>query len=80
MRKGIDEALASQERLLESLRAARAKEQRLRQQMDLLDSKAAEAIAVEERSIQELEQEEAQEISFPDDPSLLSSPQLSTGT
>ena len=51
MRKGIDEALASQERLLESLRAARAKEQRLRQQMDLLDSKAAEAIAVEERSI-----------------------------
>ncbi|GAB1734915.1 hypothetical protein NU195Hw_g2212t1 [Hortaea werneckii] len=48
--------------------------------MDLLDSKAAEAIAVEERSIQELEQEEAQEISFPDDPSLFSGPQLGTGT
>ena len=48
--------------------------------MDLLDSKAAKAIAVEERSIQELEQEEAQEISFPDDPSLLSSPQLGTAT
>jgi len=80
LRKGIDEALASQEKLLESLRTARAKEQRLRQQMDLLDSKAAEAIAVEERSIQELEQEEAQEISFPEDPSLLSGPQLGTGT
>lgn len=48
--------------------------------MDLLNSKAAEAIAVEERPIQGLEQEEAQEISFPADPSLLSGPQLGTGT
>jgi len=43
------------------MRVARAKEERLRQQMDLLDRRADEAIAVEERNIQELEQQEASE-------------------
>lgn len=48
-------AFKAHEAALEELRVARAREDRLRQQMDLLDRRADEAIAVEERNIQELE-------------------------
>jgi hypothetical protein len=51
------------------MRVARAKEERLRQQMDLLDRRADEAIAVEERNIQDLEQQEASETMAFDGPS-----------
>jgi hypothetical protein len=37
------------------MRVARAKEERLRQQIDLLDRRADKAIAVEEGNIRELE-------------------------
>jgi hypothetical protein len=40
------------------LRTARAREERLRQQMDLTDQRAAEAIAMESRALEELESEE----------------------
>jgi len=50
-----DEAL---QKALEERQIARAREARLRQQMDLLDRRAAEAIAVEETCIEELEREE----------------------
>jgi DNA-binding XRE family transcriptional regulator len=48
------------------LRTARAREERLRQQMDLTDQRAAEAIAVESRALEELESEEGQETLVPD--------------
>jgi hypothetical protein len=38
------------------MRVTRAKEERLRQQMDLLNRRADKAIAVEEGNIRELEQ------------------------
>lgn len=53
-----EEAFRAHERVLEEMRVARAKEERLRQQMDLLDRKADKALTVEEREIQELEEEE----------------------
>jgi len=46
---------------LKDLKIARAREERLRQQMDLVDCQAEEAIAVEERSIEEQEAAEAAE-------------------
>ncbi|KAK0950016.1 hypothetical protein LTS01_025691, partial [Friedmanniomyces endolithicus] len=46
------------EKAIEELRIARAREERLRQQMDLIDPRASEAIAVESRAVDELEEEE----------------------
>jgi hypothetical protein len=43
------------------MRVTRAKEKRLQQQIDLLDHRADKAITVEERNIQDLEQQEASE-------------------
>ena len=57
-REAQSEALKASEKALEDLRVARAREERLRQQMDLLDRRAEEAIAVEERSIVEQELDE----------------------
>lgn len=62
-RAAQDAAMKAQEKALEDLRVARAKEERLRRQMDLLDSRAEEAISVEERGIAEQEIEE-QSITF----------------
>jgi uncharacterized protein YdcH (DUF465 family) len=56
-----DTAMKAQEKAWEDLRAARAREERLRQQMYLLDRCAAEAIYVEGRGIEEQEREEAGE-------------------
>jgi len=68
LRKRIQEARDEQEaamriheKALEDLKVARAREERLRQQMDLVDRRAEEAIAVEERSIEEQEAAEAAE-------------------
>ncbi len=47
------------EKLQTALRTTRAREERLRQQRDLLDYRAAEAITVEDRSIREQEAKEA---------------------
>lgn len=54
-REAQSQALKASEKALEELRIARAREERLRQQMDLLDRRAEEAIAVEERDIAEQE-------------------------
>lgn len=54
-------AMRVHEKALEDLKIARAREERLRQQMDLVDRRAEEAIAVEERSIEEQEAAEAAE-------------------
>jgi hypothetical protein len=53
LKRQIDEALSAQADALEALRTARAREERLRQQMDLTDRRAAEAIAVESRALEE---------------------------
>jgi hypothetical protein len=66
LRRQIDEALSAQADALEALRTARAREERLRQQMDLTDRRAAEAIAVESRALEELEAAEGQETLVPD--------------
>jgi hypothetical protein len=66
LKRQIDEALSAQADALEALRTARAREERLRQQMDLTDRRAAEAIAVESRALEELEATEAQETLVPD--------------
>jgi hypothetical protein len=66
LKRQIDEALSAQADALEALRTARAREERLRQQMDLTDRRAAEAIAVESRALEELEAEEAAETLVPD--------------
>lgn len=75
-REAQDEAMKAHEKALEDLRVARAREERLRQQMDLLDRRAEEAISVEEQNIAELEAEEAGEVmEFPDpSPGLVLSP------
>lgn len=52
-------ARESEDRARRAVNAAFEKEMRIRQQMDLLEDKAAEAIAVEEASIEEQEAEEA---------------------
>jgi hypothetical protein len=75
-----EEAFKAHEAALAEMRVARAKEERLRQQMDLLDRRADEAIAVEERNIQELEQEEGAETMTFDGPSEGLSLQLSPST
>lgn len=56
-RAAEERARAATERALDEQRTAFAREMRLRQQMDLLDSRAAEAISVEENNIRELEGE-----------------------
>lgn len=66
LKRQIDEALSAQAEALEALRTARAREERFRKQMDLTDRRAAEAIAVESRALEELEAEEAQETLVPD--------------
>ena len=48
-------ALKASEKALEDLRVARARKEQLRQQMDLLDQRAEEAISVEERDLAEQE-------------------------
>lgn len=58
-RAAQDAAMKAHEKALEELRVQRAREERLRLQMDLLDKRAEEAIAVEEREISELEQKES---------------------
>jgi hypothetical protein len=73
-------AFKAHESALEELRVARAKEERLRQQMDLLDRRADDAIAVEERNIQELEEQEATETMTFDGPSVGLALQLSPTT
>jgi hypothetical protein len=62
------------------MRVARAKEECLQQQMDLLDCWADKAIAVEERQIQELEEAEALETIAFDSPSEGLALQLSPST
>ena len=56
-RDAQDAAMRLHEKALEELRIHRAREQRLRLQMDLLEKRAEEAIAVESRELEELEQE-----------------------
>jgi hypothetical protein len=58
LRCQIDEALSAQAEALEMLRTTRAREERLRQQIDLTDQHATEAIAIESRALEELESEE----------------------
>jgi hypothetical protein len=61
LKRQIDEALSAQADALKALRTARMYEERLRQQMDLTDYRAAEAIAVESRALEELDALEGQE-------------------
>jgi galactokinase len=60
-REAQDAALKAHEKALEDLRVARSREERLRQQMDLIDRRADDAIAVEAREIEEMEQAEGSE-------------------
>jgi uncharacterized protein YdcH (DUF465 family) len=73
-------AMRIHEKALEDLKIARAREERLRQQMDLVDRRAEEAIAVEERSIEEQEAAEAAELVLNDAPAKGLSLNLSPGT
>jgi hypothetical protein len=73
-------AMRIHEKALEDLKIARAREERLRQQMDLVDRRAEEAIAVEERSIEEQEAAEAAELVLNDAPAEGLSLNLSPGT
>ena len=63
-REAQNAAMKASEKALEDLRVARAREERLRQQMDLLDRRAEEAIAVEEQGILDQEKEESETILF----------------
>jgi hypothetical protein len=56
-----DNALKAHEKALYDLRVARSREERLRQQMDLIDRRADDAIAVEAREIEEMERAEGSE-------------------
>ena len=80
--RSIDAALSAQADALEALRTARAREERLRQQMDLLETRASEAIAVESRAIEELEEEErrADAETLVPDSGVITGPQLSPST
>ena len=80
LKRQIDEALSAQADALEALRTARAREERLRQQMDLTDRRAAEAIAVESRALEELDAREGQETLPLDTPSEGLALQLSPST
>ena len=53
--------MKAHEKALEELRVQRAREERLRLQIDLLDRRAKDAIVVESREIKELERVEARE-------------------
>jgi len=57
-REAEDRARQEQDRAFQERHAALAKEMRLRKQMDLLENRVAESIAVEEREIADLEKEE----------------------
>lgn len=61
-REAQEASFRASEAALAEMRVARAREERLRTQMDLLDRRADEAIAVEERNIQELEEAESSEV------------------
>jgi hypothetical protein len=80
LKRQIDEALSAQADALEALRTARAREERLRQQMDLTDRRAAEAIAVESRALKELDAQEGEETLPLDTPSEGLALQLSPST
>jgi hypothetical protein len=58
-RKAQDITIKAHKKALEDLRVARAREERLQLQLNMLDRRAEEAIAVEERSIKEQEREES---------------------
>ncbi|KAF2741584.1 hypothetical protein M011DRAFT_491208 [Sporormia fimetaria CBS 119925] len=61
------EAMLLQEKALENLRVARLREERLRQQLDLLGRESDEAVSVEMRALEELGELEPSEVmSFPD--------------
>lgn len=70
LKRNIDEALSAQADALEALRTARARAERLRQQMDLIDKRAEEAISVESRSVEEQEAEEVLDTSGVDNSGL----------
>lgn len=72
-REAQDAAMKAHEAALAELRTHRAREQRLRLQMDLLEKRAEEAIAVESRELEELEQEGVLEFDG-SDPSINLSP------
>lgn len=55
LRAQLQEVFEAQEKAREALRVAQSKELRLRQQMELIDKKADEAIAVESRALDELD-------------------------
>ena len=57
--KAQSKALKVSKKALEDLQVARARKEQLQQQIDLLDSCAKAAIAVEDRNIKELERREA---------------------
>jgi hypothetical protein len=75
-----EEEFRAHKKALERMHVARAKEEQLRQQIDLLDRQADEAIAVEEQNIQELEQTEASETMAFNSPSKSLALQLSPST
>jgi hypothetical protein len=52
-----EEALAKHEKALKDFRIFRAREARLRQQIDLLDNRAAEALSIEDREKKEAEED-----------------------
>jgi hypothetical protein len=60
-RAAQDVAMKANEKALEDLRVARAREERLRLQMDLIDRRAEDAIAAESHSIEEQELADAGE-------------------
>ncbi|TKA50218.1 hypothetical protein B0A55_13594 [Friedmanniomyces simplex] len=82
LRKSIEEAHEAQEKARDALNLAFAKEMRLRQQLDLLEKREAEAIAVEEASIEDQESVERAEIleEFSFGPDIPGGPILSPST
>jgi hypothetical protein len=63
-RKAQDTAIKAHKKALEDLQVACAQEEQLQQQIDLINRCAEEAIAAEEHSIKEQEQEESEVIVF----------------
>jgi hypothetical protein len=80
LKRQIDKALSAQADALEALRTAHAYEERLRQQIDLTDCRATEAITVESRALKELDALEGQETLPLDIPSEGLALQLSPST
>lgn len=68
-RDAQESAFKAHEEALEKLRVARAREERLRQQMDLIDRRADEAISVEDRALRDLEEVEASGVLSVEEPS-----------